>query len=156
MPERDSPENEKAVTGRRSSDARPVADYMTRKVFTLRNDKKVIAAKDIMEWAHVRHVPVVNVKGEVVGMLSHRDLLAVSMSSIGSRITDLDRKQHLWSVPLQTVMRAPVTTIGPEASVQQAASIMRSRKIGCLPVVEGGKLVGILTDHDLLRVVEES
>jgi CBS domain-containing membrane protein len=129
---------------------------MTKKVFTLRNDKKLIAAKDIMEWGHFRHVPVVNVKGEVVGMVSHRDLLAASLSSIGNKITDLDRKVHLWAVPLQTVMRSPVTTVAPETSVRQAASIMRSRKIGCLPVVEGGKLVGILTDHDLLRVVEES
>ncbi len=132
-----------------------VLDHMTRKVFTLRIDKKLIVAKDIMEWAHVRHVPVINPTGEVVGMVSHRDLLAASISSVSRRLGDLERKQHLWTIEIERVMRSPVITIGPGATVQEAARIMRSRKIGCLPVIEDKKLVGIITDYDLLGFVRE-
>jgi CBS domain-containing membrane protein len=142
------------VSEQQQSARRVVAEYMTRKVFTLRLDKRLIAAKEIMEWAHVRHVPVVNAAGAVVGMVSHRDLLAASIASVISRLSDVERKQHLWTVPIESVMCHPVTTISPTATVQDAARVMREGKIGCLPVVEQGKLVGIITDHDLLGLVE--
>lgn len=132
-----------------------VSDYMTHKVFTLRIDKKLIVAKDIMDWAHVRHVPVVNAAGEVVGIVSHRDLLAASLVSVNTKISEIERKRHLWTIPIETVMHAPVATIGPGATIQEAARLLRSSKIGCLPVVETRKLVGIITEHDVLRVVEE-
>ena len=78
------------------SGGRIVADFMSRKVFTLKIDKKLIMAKEIMEWAHTRHVPVVNTAGEVVGMVSHRDLLAVSVAANSSRISELCRSVRLW------------------------------------------------------------
>jgi len=131
-----------------------VVDHMTHKVFTLRLDKKLIVAKELMEWAHVRHVPVVDAAGEVVGMVSHRDLLAASVASVSSRLSDAERKQHLWTIPIDKVMRRPVTTTIPTATIQEAARLMRRQKIGCLPVVEDGKLVGIITEYDLLGVVE--
>jgi CBS domain-containing membrane protein len=137
------------------SGGRIVADFMTRKVFTLKIDKKLIMAKEIMEWAHTRHVPVINAAGEVVGMVSHRDLLAASVASNSSRISEIERKQHLWTVSVQEVLRSPVITISPAASIQEAARLLRRHKMGCLPVVETGKLVGIITDYDLLRAVEE-
>ncbi|MFI5303686.1 MAG: CBS domain-containing protein [Nitrospiria bacterium] len=129
--------------------------YMSKKVFTIKIDKKLIGVKELMDWAHVRHVPVVNDKDEVVGMVSHRDLLAASVSSIGDRISDFDRTQQLRTIPLEAVMHSPVTTISPTDSIQDAARLMRGRKIGCLPVVDKGKLIGILTDYDLLKIVEE-
>jgi len=132
-----------------------VLDHMTRKVFTLRIDKKLIVAEDIMDWAHVRHVPVINATGEVVGMVSHRDLLAASISSVSRRQGALERKQHLWTIEIESVMRSPVITIDPGATVQEAARILRSRKIGCLPVIEDKKLVGIITDYDILGFVTD-
>lgn len=131
-----------------------VADCMMRKVFTLRDDKMLIVAKEIMEWAHVRHVPVVDAIGDLVGMVSQRDLLSASVASVGTRMTQEERRRHLWGIPLQKVMRKPVITIGPSDSIEMAARKMRLRKISCLPVVERRKLVGILSAHDLLRVVE--
>jgi len=129
--------------------------YMSKKVFTIKIDKKLIGVKELMDWAHVRHVPVVNDKDEVVGMVSHRDLLAASVSSIGDHISDFDRTQQLRTIPLEAVMHSPVTTISPADSIQDAARLMRGKKIGCLPVVDKGKLIGILTDYDLLKIVEE-
>lgn len=131
-----------------------VRDYMTEKVFTLRIDKKLFIAQEIMGWAHVRHVPVVDPEGRLVGIVSHRDLLNASISSISTRVTNLERDQHLWTISVEKVMRKDVRTISPDATVQEAARIMRREKVGCLPVVAQDELVGILTDYDLLRIVE--
>lgn len=129
--------------------------YMSKKVFTIKSDRKLIVVKELMDWAHCRHVPVVNEKEELVGMVSHRDLLAASVSSVGDNISNFERTEKLRTIPLQAVMHSPVTSISSSSSIQDAARLMRTQKIGCLPVVDSGKLVGILTDYDLLKIVEE-
>ena len=133
-----------------------VADYMTHKVFTIRLDKKLLAVKDLMGWAHVRHVPVIDSLGHLVGMLSHRDLLAASLTTEDDKKTEFDRKRHLWTIPVDKVMREQVVCIAPTDTIAHAARIMRHRKIGALPVVQNKKLVGIITEYDLLRVIEET
>jgi len=132
-----------------------VRDYMTKNVFSLPGDKKLFVAKQIMEWAHVRHVPVVDREEHVLGLISHRDLLNASISSILTPIANAERNQHLWSIPAEKVMHKDVRTISPDAPIQNAARIMRTEKIGCLLVVEHDKLIGILTEYDLLMIVEE-
>jgi CBS domain-containing membrane protein len=127
---------------------------MTKKVFTLQIDKKVFAAQQIMNWAHVRHIPVVDRDGRLVGIVTHRDLLAASISKIPSRIANSEQNQHVWSISIDTIMKTNVQIISPEATVQEAAKVMREKKIGCLPVVSQGKLVGIITEHDLLKIIE--
>ena len=128
---------------------------MTEKVFTLLVDKKIFVAMDIMNWAHVRHVPVVDRAGLLHGIVSHRDVLEASISSISTSVANLERDQHLWSIPVESVMRTNVMTISPDASIQEAARLMREHKFGCLPVTEKGKLVGIITEYDLLEIVEQ-
>jgi CBS domain-containing membrane protein len=130
-----------------------VRDHMTAKVFTIRSDKKLVAVREIMNWAHVRHVPVVDAQGSLVGIVSHRDLLNAAISSVTAE-SEIERTRHLWRVPIELIMRTDVQTIGPGDTVRKAALLMRSSKIGCLPVVVGGKLVGIITEHDLLGIVE--
>lgn len=132
-----------------------VRNCMARKVFTIRFDKKLIAVREIMNWGHVRHVPVVNATGEVVGIISHRDLLHAALSSVAAA-PEIERAQFLSSVPIVQVMKSGVHTIGPGETVQQAAALMRRSKIGCLPVMEHGKLVGIISEFDLLGIVEKS
>ena len=131
-----------------------VRDYMKTEVFTVRIDKKLLIAKEIMTWAHIRHVPVVDADGQVVGMISHRDLLGASIASIETRIAHMEREQHLWSVPVREVMRHQVQTIHPDTPIQEAAHLMRVKKVGCLPVVEHKRLVGVITESDLLGIVE--
>ncbi|MFQ5803491.1 MAG: CBS domain-containing protein [Candidatus Methylomirabilales bacterium] len=132
-----------------------VRDYMTSKVFTIRVDKKLFVAQDIMDWAHVRHVPVVDREQRVVGIVSHRDLLHAAISFVKTDVAEVERKQYLGTVPIEKVMQTTVRTIGPDATVQEAAKLMRTSKIGCLPVVDQGKLVGIISEYDLLRIVEQ-
>jgi CBS domain-containing membrane protein len=132
-----------------------VRDCMVRRVFTLNSDDKVLVASEIMDWAHARHVPVIDETGALVGMVSHRDILKASLSSLDQATTAADRKIHLSYIELAKVMRTPVTTIAPDALVQDAARLMRELKIGCLPVVEKGKLIGIISEHDLLHLVAQ-
>ena len=81
--------------------------------------------------------------------------MRASISSVETRIANQERQQHEWTIPVSAVMRTRVQTMTPDAPVQEAAQRMRSAKIGCLPVVSEGRLVGIITEHDLLRLVEE-
>jgi CBS domain-containing membrane protein len=129
-----------------------VRDHMTAKVFTIRIDKRLLAVDEIMGWAHIRHVPVVDAQGHLLGLISQRDVLRASLSELAS--TPVDRRHQLGRVAITDVMRREVLTIGPGEPVQTAARLMRDHKYGCLPVVEGGRLVGIISEHDLLTVVE--
>lgn len=131
-----------------------VRDYMTPKVFTIRSDKMLVAVREIMSWAHVRHVPVVDPRGTLIGIISHRDLLHAAISS-AAEVSEVERTRHLWKVPIEPIMRTEVQTIGPDDSVRNAALMMRRSKIGCLPVVVDGKIVGIISEYDLLGIVEK-
>src|ERR1700693_2580885 len=131
-----------------------VRDYMTAKVFTIRNDKKLIAVQEIMHWAHIRHIPVVDMENRIVGLISHRDVLHAAVSSVLT-VSTPERRHHLGTIEIEAVMKKPVQTISPDAAVQQAAKQMRESKIGCLPVVADGKLAGIISEYDLLGIVEQ-
>jgi len=131
-----------------------VSELMSKPVFTIREDKKLRAVEEIMKWRHIRHVPVVDTRGRLVGIISHRDLLAAAVSTLASRISQADRAQHLAACEVRNLMRKPIATIGQDEFVQRAAHLMRLHKIGCLPVLDREKLVGIITEADLLGIVE--
>jgi CBS domain-containing membrane protein len=131
----------------------PVRDHMTSQVFMIHHDKRLIAVQEIMKWAHIRHVPVVDREKRLVGIISHRDLLHAAISSMDP-VSEPQRKLHLGTVALDQVMKAPVQTISPDAPVQEAAKRMREGKIGCLPVIAGGHVVGIISEYDVLGIVE--
>ncbi|MEZ4416619.1 MAG: CBS domain-containing protein [Gemmatimonadota bacterium] len=132
-----------------------VRDYMTTAVFYLKADRGLVGAREIMNWAHVRHVPVVDERRCVIGVLSHRDIVRASASPFDAGEGHLQVSQRVWSVPVTEVMSQNVRTIKPDASIREAARTMREGKFGCLPVVDdAGVLVGIITEHDLLWVVE--
>ncbi len=132
-----------------------VRDIMTTKVFTIQPTKHLRAVEEIMKWAHVRHVPVVDDHGRLVGIVSHRDLMGAAISTLQVRISEVERNQHTAAIEVRHMMHHPTATIGPDERVQRAAHLMRSLKIGCLPVLEDQHLVGIVTEADLLHIVEE-
>jgi CBS domain-containing protein len=106
-------------------------------------------ADGVMTMGRIRHLPVVD-GSEVVGVLSQRDLFR---SALGAALAfGIQRPQELMRMlEVGDVMTTPAVTIEPEALVQDAARAMEEKRIGCLPVVEKGRLVGILTDTDILR-----
>jgi CBS domain-containing protein len=126
-----------------------VRDIMQRNVVTISAGDTLSTVEDIMTLGGVRHMPVVR-SGKLVGVVSQRDLLRASLSNLTDFGSE-QRRAFLQGVEIKRVMSAPAVTIDPDAAVKDAARVMAERKIGCLPVVDGGKLVGILTETDVLR-----
>jgi CBS domain-containing protein len=126
-----------------------VKDLMSEKVATVARTDTVEIADGVMTMGRIRHLPVME-GTEVIGILSQRDLFR---SALGAALAfGIQRPQEILRVlEVGDVMTAPPVTIGPEAAVQDAARAMEEKRIGCLPVVENGRLVGILTDTDILR-----
>jgi CBS domain-containing protein len=102
-----------------------------------------------MAARQLRHLPVVE-QGDLVGLVTQRDLFKAAMSS-AMGYGEKAQKAFLRSVCVKEIMVYPVITVTPETSVAEAADVMMQRGIGCLPVVELEKLVGIVTKTDLLR-----
>ncbi len=128
-----------------------VRDVMVDKVYVLQETDTLDVFQFMVESRRVRHAPVVDDEGKVVGLLTQRDLLASSVSNLAG-LGQEEQQELLRSISVAEVMTKPVTTIDPDASLEVAAAIMLERKYGCLPVVEGGKLVGILTESDFVKL----
>ena len=126
-----------------------VRDVMQTKIVTIGVGDSLSTVEDIMTLGHVRHMPVVR-GGQLVGVVSERDLLRVSLSKLNDYGKD-QRRAFLQAVEITHVMSTPAITIDPDATVKSAARVMAERKIGCLPVVDGEDLGGMLTETDVLR-----
>jgi len=100
-----------------------------------------------MEWRHIRHVPVEDDEGRLVGLISHRDLLRLLAKGLLSRSAK--------EVTVKEIMIRDLMTVAPETPALEALAIMRRRKVGCLPVVENDRLVGIVTAYDFLSLSAE-
>jgi CBS domain-containing protein/gamma-glutamyl:cysteine ligase YbdK (ATP-grasp superfamily) len=122
---------------------RTVEQFMTRDLFTVRPDDVIDLAANLMNWRHVRHVPVEDDSGNLVGIISHRDLLKLFAER--KRSTDSE-------IVVSDIMRTNLITVAPETPTLEALYLMRSKKIGALPVCRNGKLAGIVTAHDFLTV----
>jgi len=128
-----------------------VRDIMGKNVVTISVSERLSTVEDIMTLGHVRHMPVVQ-GGKLVGVVSERDLLRSSLSVL-SEHRGAERRAFLHVVEIARVMSAPPIVIGPDASIDEAARVMAEKKIGCLPVVEGEHLLGMVTETDVLRCV---
>ena len=126
-----------------------VRDIMQTKIVTISASDTLSTVEDIMTLGHVRHMPVVR-GGRLVGVVSERDLLRISLSHLNEFGKD-HRRAFLHAVEIERVMSAPPFVIGPGATVKEAARMMAERKIGCLPVLEDEKFVGLVTETDVLR-----
>jgi len=119
-----------------------VGQFMATDLFTLRPDDLVDLAASLMDWRHIRHVPVEDEHGHLVGLVTHRGLLR--LLSRGSSLSDGG------ALTVREIMKANPTSVSSTTPTLEAIEIMRSSKIGCLPVVDDGQLVGIVTSYDFL------
>jgi CBS domain-containing membrane protein len=126
-----------------------VRDIMTQKVSTLGRNDTLDLADDLMALGRIRHLPVLD-DGRVVGVVSQRDLFRSGLA-IALGYGERAQQRLLKTLRVKEVMSEPAVTIAPDATVKEAARLMLDLKIGCLPVVEGHTLVGIVTEADLLR-----
>jgi CBS domain-containing protein len=119
-----------------------IKELMKRSPTTIQVDDDLTTARDLMVWMGIRHLPVMD-GGRLIGILSDSDVAAFQART-GTSPRDIG------SHPVEQAMHTPVETATPEVSVNEAAERMAERKISCLPVVEDGALVGIVTSTDIL------
>jgi acetoin utilization protein AcuB len=130
-----------------------VEKWMTRDVITVPPHEKIIDAFELMQGRGIRHLPVVE-DGELKGLVTDRDIrLALIPSPLS---TPEDRVYHLGALErVEEIMSADLITVAPTTTIEEAAKLMAKYKIGAVPVVGQGKLVGILTETDILCVFIE-
>lgn len=120
-----------------------VEQFMITDLFTVRPEDVIDLAANLMHWKHVRHVPVEDDEGKLVGIVSHRDLL---------ELFALDKTSEKTEIVVRDVMKQNLVTIAPETPTLEALWLMREKNIGCLPIVKAEKLVGLITAYDFLTV----
>lgn len=119
-----------------------VTELMTNAVLTIRTDAPLEQAATEMRLGHVRHLPVVDLEGRVVGVLSSFDVMRALAQ--GNRLAQV-----------RDVMSKQVVTVRDDSTASEAARQMRELKIGSLPVVDAdGRLLGIVTETDFLEIAE--
>ncbi len=120
-----------------------VGHLMSTDLFTVRPDDLIDLAARVMEWRDVRHVPVEDDEGRLVGLVSHRSLLRM----LAERVPGKENEP----VAVRDIMKSDPVTVAPTTPVLEAVALMRRHKIGSLPVVENDCLVGIVTVYDFLE-----
>ncbi len=127
-----------------------VKDLMTEVALSVHPEDTVEKVYDLMNERAIRHLTVVDADGDLVGLVSHRDLLRHSAIERAEVPTFLVR-EILRRTRVEEVMTSEVETAEPDLPLSEAAQVMFENKFGCLPVLEGSKLVGILTESDFVR-----
>jgi CBS domain-containing protein len=122
---------------------RRVGQFMTTDLFTVRVDDLVDLAASVMDWEHIKHVPVEDGDGRLLGLVTHRELL---------RLVARGTHEECEPVVVRDIMIPDPVTVGPDTPTLRALELMREGDMGCLPVIEDGRLVGIVTQADLIRV----
>lgn len=127
-----------------------VRKKMKRDLITITKDERMTTAKKILQEKNIRHLPVVEGK-KLIGLVTNMDIRKAEASPA----TSLEiRELHylLDKIKVSEIMTRNVLTVHPDTSVEEAATIIHDNKIGCLPVIEDGNLVGIITENDVMEI----
>jgi CBS domain-containing membrane protein len=130
-----------------------VRDVMTTQVTTLKRNDKLTLADDVMQLGRIRHLPILGDDGEqLVGIVSQRDLFRGALAqALG--YGQYARRKLLDTFAIKDVMTTDVITTSPDTPLVDAARSLIERKIGCLPVVENERLIGMITEGDFVALV---
>ncbi len=131
-----------------------VKERMTRQAIVAAPDLPILEALHLMRQEHIRRLPVVDKNGRLVGIVSDRDLLLASPSPATS-LSAWELTHLLAKITLRDVMSKKVITVTEDTPLEDAARIMADSKIGGLPVIRNGALVGIITETDLFKLFLE-
>ncbi|MDA8020700.1 MAG: CBS domain-containing protein [Thermoanaerobaculia bacterium] len=131
-----------------------VRDLMSSTVFASKPDDSVADLRDLMYEHDVRHIPVVDGEGDLVGLVSQRDLLRNSLVEQADMPRFIE-DEVLNRLRVAELMTTVVEAVEPESDIRSAADLMIEYKYGCLPVVDGSRLVGILTESDFVRLMAQ-
>jgi CBS domain-containing membrane protein len=128
-----------------------VSDLMTTDIFALQDLDTLLTARSVMALAKIRHIPIVDSENSFVGLLTHRDILAAAVSRL-AEIDQHEQDELDSGIPIREIMRTGARTVPPDMNLRDAAKILLDNKYGCLPVLDEGKLVGIITEADFLAL----
>ena len=117
-----------------------MGQFMSTDLFTVSPDDLIDLAASVMDWRHIRHVPVEDQEGRLVGLVTHRGLLRMMISGGNTK-----------PVTVREIMVKDPLVVSPSTSSLEAMEIMRTHRVVCLPVVESDQLVGIVTSYDFLE-----
>jgi CBS domain-containing protein len=129
-----------------------VREIMMGSPVTLKPEDTLDLANDVIALGRIRHIPVVD-DGRLVGIITERDLIGAAASQIFG-LKQKNKSALLKSVLIKEVMKKRVVTAAPETPIKDVAHLMAEKKIGCVPVVSAGAVVGLVTTTDILRYVE--
>lgn len=128
-----------------------VKDLMSTDLHTVTSNSTLQDLRELMQWQAIRHVPVVDDTGKVIGLVTQRDVLNLAIS----KLANIDQKEadEIYStISVSDIMGRSVATIQPDAPIWEAAKKMTDNRFGCLPVEDAsGKLVGIITTSDFVK-----
>jgi acetoin utilization protein AcuB len=123
---------------------------MTGALITVRPDTPVLDARHLMLQRQIRHLLVTSESGELKGIITDRDI-RLNLPSQATSLSVWEVNHLLTRLAVERVMTGSVITVGPDREARDAAQLMLDHRIGALPVMDGGHLIGIVTETDLLR-----
>lgn len=126
-----------------------VAEIMSRDLITLGPNASLADASKVMTEHNIHHIPIVEDEGTLVGLVSHRDVLSAQDSSLLGESAEARKDDY---VAVSSVMIKDVHATDEHASLRGTALHMKQHKMGCLPVLRDGKLVGIITESDFVTI----
>ena len=121
-----------------------VEEFMDRELFTVRENDILALVSDMVDWQRIRYVPVEDEKGKLIGMVTSRLLLRYYSKQVNQSKTAA-------KVVKDIMLKNPIT-ITPDATVKEAIDLMMNNRIGCLPVVKEGILIGIITEENFMNI----
>lgn len=131
-----------------------VRDFMTKDPLTLREDDLLRQAVEVVMVRRIRHIPVLDGKGSLVGIVTDRDVQGTLPSPLSAAAPE-EYEALLETTPLARIMTRSVVTVGPDDLAAEAVETLLADRIDGLPVVESGRVVGIFTVRDALRAYLE-
>lgn len=131
-----------------------VEERMTRPVITTHSDVPIMDAYELMQKENIRRLPVVDREGKLAGMVSEREILQASPSQATS-LSIWELNYLMAKISVGEIMTKDVITVDADTPLEEAALLMADHKIGGLPVMKDGKMVGIVTETDLFKVFLE-
>lgn len=130
-----------------------VQDFMTKNPITIEPDATFPQAISVIRKQKIRHLPVAE-KGRLIGIVVEKDLLS-NQPSPATTLSVYEIYSLLEALRVRQIMTRPVITVEGDCPIEEAARIMVEHKISCLPIMDGEKLVGIITETDVFKVLVE-
>ncbi len=131
-----------------------VHEVMTSSPLMIQADASLYDARRVMAENHVRHLPVCNEHGELVGLFTQRDLLACTVSVLAEVDQQAQNELEL-GIPVREVMTTDIACVQQHSNVSEAIEYFLEHNHSCLPVLEGEELVGILTEVDFIKLSKQ-